>query len=54
MDSILKDSSWELVRPLLSPDVVIQLRVTAWCWNSGDNYGAFCFLPLFIKDRSEW
>ena len=41
MDSILKGSSWELVRPLLSPDVVIQLRLTARCWNIGENYGPF-------------
>ena len=36
MDSILKGSIWELVRLLLSPDVVVQLRVTARCWNIGE------------------
>ena len=54
MDSILKGSSWELFRPLLSPDVVVQLRVTARCWNIGENYGPFGALPLLIKDGSEW
>ena len=34
MDSILKGPLWELIRPLLSPDVVVQLRVTARCWIS--------------------
>ena len=35
MDRILKVSLWELVRPLSSPDVVIQLRVTAGVGTSG-------------------
>ena len=41
MESIFKGSLWELVRPHLSPDVVVQLRVTARCWNIGENYGPF-------------
>ena len=54
MDSILKGSSWELVRPLLSPDVVAQLRVTTRCWNTVKSYGPFVafFLTLLRMDRS--
>ena len=48
MDGILKVSLWELVRPLLSPDVVIQLRVTARCWNIGETYGPFG--AFFLRD----
>ena len=56
MDSILKGSLWEFVRPDLSPDAVVQLRVTAQCWNTGENYGPFgvFFLsPLKLDRRSE-
>ena len=53
MDSILKGSLWELVRPHSSPDVVAQLRVTARCGNIGEKYepfGAF-FISLLKFDR---
>ena len=53
MESILKGSLWEFVRPYLSPDVVVQLRVTVQCWNIGENHGpvgAF-FLSLLKLDR---
>ena len=43
----------EFVRPHLSPDVVVQLRVAARCWNIGENYGSFgvfC-LSFFKLDR---
>ena len=54
MDSILKGSLWEFFRPLVSPDAVIQLRVTARCWNIGEDYGPFgaFFLSLLKLDRS--
>ena len=54
MDIVLKGSLWELVRPLLSPDVVVQLRVTSRCWNMLENYGPFgaFFLSLLKLDRS--
>ena len=53
MDSILTGSLWELDRPHLSPDVVVQLRVTARCWNIGEKYGPFgaFFLYLLKLDR---
>ena len=46
MESILKGSFWECVRP---PDVVVQLRVTAQCWNIGENYGPFS--AFFLSHR---
>ena len=51
MDSILKGSLWEHVRLLLSQ---VQLRVTARCWNIGENCGPFgaFFLSLLKLDRS--
>ena len=55
MDGILKGSLWELVRPHLSPDVVVQLRVTARCWNIGEKYGTFgAFLPLYSSWNRTW
>ena len=54
MESILKGSLWEFVRPYLSPDVVVQLRVTVQCWNIGENYGLFrAFFLLKLDRRSE-
>ena len=56
MESILKGSLWEFLRPYLSPDVVVQLRVTAQCWNIGENYGpfgAFFLSQLKLDRRSE-
>ena len=45
---------WEFVRFYLSPDVVVQLRVTARCWNIGENCGPFgaFFFSLLEMDRS--
>ena len=34
--------------PLLSLDVVMQLRVTARCWNIGETYGPFG--AFFFRD----
>ena len=53
MDNLLKDSLWELVRPHFSPDVVVQLCVTARCWNIGENCGPFgaFLLSLSRLDR---
>ena len=53
MESILKGSFWEFGCPYLSPDVVVQLRVTAQCWNTGEHYGSLgaFFLSLLKLDR---
>ena len=53
MDNLLKGSLWELVHPYVSPGVVVQLRVTARCWNIRDNNGPFgaFFLSLLKLDR---
>ena len=53
MDGILKGSLWEFVRHHLSPDVVVQQRVAARCWNIGENYGPFgaFFLSILKLDR---
>ena len=53
---ILKGSLLDFVRPYLSPDVVVQLRVTAQRWNIGEHYGPFgaFFLSLLkLGRRSE-
>ena len=48
MESILMGALWEFVRFYLSPDVVVQLRVTAQCWNIGENCGPFGAFFFFI------
>ena len=56
MDSILKGSLWELVRPLLSPDVVHgpASSDSSVLEHRGEIWTVWCLLPLFIKDGSEW
>ena len=55
MDSILKGSLSELVRPLF----VSGCRDTASSDSSvlehwGELWTLWCFLPLFVEDESEW